>query len=325
MKKIIAILLLLSLSLLALASCGGGETDKTQIRVGYLQGPTGMGMAKLIYDNGGAETGNEKYTFKKYTDSTSALKDLTKGEIDVICAPTTDVLTYSKTDDRITVLAINTLGSLFLATDANTTVTSFEELSGKTVYTCKNGTPKKVLEYLISAYKLTNVTVSTSVDGKELLTPADLGKAMKDGLVDIAVVPEPILTNATLNNTHNYSVDLKINDVWNAKCTTELTMGCVVASSTFVSEHKSVINAFLKEYKQSIDYINNNENLETAANYVVETGVMGAVPAAKSALKNLNGAIVYIDGTDMQNALSAFYTALGLPEPSRKDTFYYAK
>lgn len=310
------------MALFAFTACGESEVT-TKIRVGYLQGPTGMGMAKLIHDNGGAETGNEKYSFKKYTDSTSALKDLTKGEIDIICAPTNEAAVYSNTDNWITVLAINTLGSLFLATDSSTEITSFDQLSGKTVYTCKNGTPKKVLEYLISAYKLENVTVSTSVDGKELVTPADLGKAIKDGLVDIVVVPEPILTSSTLGNT-NYSVDLKLNDVWDAKCETELTMGCVVSTTSFVNKNESSVKAFLNEYKASIEYINNPQNLETAANYVVETGVMGAVPAAKSALKNLNGAIAYIDGKDMKSALGAFYKAIGIPEPT-KNTFYYAK
>lgn len=322
MKKIIAIVLLLTMALFAFTACGEPEAT-TKIRVGYLQGPTGMGMAKLIYDNGGAETGNEKYSFKKYTDSSAALKDLTKGEIDVICAPTNEAAVYSNTDNWITVLAINTLGSLYLATDSNTEITAFDQLSGKTVYTCKNGTPKKVLEYLISAYKLENVTISTSVDGKELVTPADLGKAIKDGLVDIVVVPEPILTSSTLGSAE-YSVDLKLNDVWDAKCETELTMGCVVSTTNFVNKNKAAIKAFLNEYKASIEFINNPENLETAANYVVKTGVMGAVPAAKSALKNLSGAIAYIDGKDMKAALVAFYKAIGIAEPT-KNTFYYAK
>ena len=38
--------------------------DDTVIKIGYMQGPTGMGMAKLIHDNGGIQ-GNEKYQFVK--------------------------------------------------------------------------------------------------------------------------------------------------------------------------------------------------------------------------------------------------------------------
>ena len=50
---------------------------------------------------------------------------------------------------------------------------------------------------------------------------------------------------------------------------------------------------------------------------------MAAAPAAKMALKNLGGAISYIDGADMKNALGAFYNAIGVKLPD--DDFYYEK
>ena len=64
MKKLIALLILLSVCILPLASCG--EPDNTKMRVGFLAGPTGMGMAKLIHDNGGVDTGNDKYEFEGF-------------------------------------------------------------------------------------------------------------------------------------------------------------------------------------------------------------------------------------------------------------------
>jgi hypothetical protein len=73
----------------------------------------------------------------------------------------------------------------------------------------------------------------------------------------------------------------------------------------------------------SVEYIGNSDNLDSAANYVVETGVMAAAPAAKMALKNLGSAISYIDGENMKNSLIGFYNALGIALPS--DDFYYEK
>ena len=330
MKKIISILVLLSLCILSFAGCGSSQDDKTAIRVGYMAGPTGMGMAKLIHDNGGAATGNEKYTFEKFTDTKQATAALTSGKIDVICLPTNEAATYyNTTDDNTVVLAINTLNTLFLLTDASTTITSFSELEGKTVYTCKNGTPKMILEYLLKAANI-NATVSTSVNGTEIVTPAQLGEQVVAGNIPIAVVPEPIVTSSLLSIAKNananisYSVDINLNTVWSQYCQTELTMGCVVASKSFVNEHKTVIDNFLVEYKNSIDFISNSENIDTAADYVVETGVMGAVPAAKKALANLSGSIVYIDGADMKEALVAFYKAIGISAP-KSNAFYYEK
>ena len=313
------------MALFIFTACGEPEVT-TKIRVGYLQGPTGMGMAKLIHDNGGAEAGNEKYSFKKYTAPSAALKDLTDGVVDVICAPTENAAKYFNTDNWITSLAINSLGSIFVATNSNVEINSFKDLEGKTVYTCRDGASYSVLKYLVEAYGLKNVTISTSIDKKELIEPKDLGKPIQDGSVDIVVVPEPILSNASSanNNPHGYTADLKLNDIWNEKCQTPLTMGCVLSTTSFVQKNESSVNAFLKEYKSSIEFINNPDNFETAANYIYKAGISTSLNTAKSALKNLSGAIAFIEGKDMKTSLEAFYKVIEIPAPS-KNSFYYEK
>ena len=136
MKKIIALLLLLTTLTFVFTACG--EPDNTQIRVGYITGPTGMGMAKLIDDNGGTD-GNEKYSFTRYTAPTEAAAALASGKVDLICIDTNGAADYFNQYGDAKVLAINTLSSLFLVTDKNTSVNSFMDLDGKTVYTCKAG------------------------------------------------------------------------------------------------------------------------------------------------------------------------------------------
>ena len=54
---------------------------------------------------------------------------------------------------------------------------------------------------------------------------------------------------------------------------------------------------------------------------IVDNGIIPKLPIAKSALTNLYGSIVYIDGEDMQAALESFYNAIGNNQPS--DEFYY--
>ena len=79
---------------------------------------------------------------------------------------------------------------------------------------------------------------------------------------------------------------------------------------------------------RSIEYISTPGNLETAAQYIVDAGVLDAVPAAKKSLVNLGSAIAYRDGEDMKTTLVDFYNAIGsnliggkLPD----DEFYYGK
>ena len=328
MKKIAAILIIFSVCLLTLFSCKEDE-DTTTMRIGYMAGPTGMGLAKLINDNTGTDTENTKYTFEKFTDTEKATAALTAGNIDAICIPTSDAAKYYNTvDDANVVLAINTLNTLFVLTDKNTTVTSFQELEGKTIYTCKNGTPKIILDTLLEKAGI-NANVSTSVDGKEIKTPQQLGEQIIAGNVSIAVVPEPIVTSSLLTIKKNananieYSIDLNLNDVWLAEYESEIAMGCIVASRDFTREHKSVVDRFLAEYKASVEYVSDKNNIETSAEYVVNAGVLQAVPAAKTALTNLSGSIVYIDGKNMKNTLKEFYTAIGMSQPD--ENFYYEK
>ncbi len=332
MKKIIALTLFIAILATSLLSCGPSKKseESAPIRIGYMAGPTGMGMAKLIHDNGGLENGNDKYTFTKYADTAAAKADLAAGKIDLICLPTNEAAAYfSKVSENIQVLAVNCLNSLYLLTDKNSDVTSLSDLNGQTVYTCKNGTPRAVLEYVINSLNL-DITVSYTFEDKEIVTPADLSPLVVAGKLPNALMPEPLVTSALLSIAKNgntdisYSVDINMTNEWNKVCNTPVVMGCIVGRKDYVEANKDKIDAFLAEYKSSIDYISAPANIDSAANYVAETGVMAAAPAAKKALTNLGGAIAYIDGADMKNALIAFYNAIGVASlPS--DDFYYEK
>ena len=326
MKKLLSLILafaILSTTALSLVSCF--DTDDTQIKIGYMAGPTGMGMAKLIHDNGGVENADGKYFFKKFTDTSLATAALTNGDVDIVCLPTNDAAKYYNTvDNGTTVLAINCYSSLYIAVKSGVDYNSFSDLDGKTVYTCKNGTPKLVLEYLLREAGV-NATVSYEYDGKTITTPNDIPSII--GKVDVAVVPEPILTQALLNTEVEYNT-YNLGEVWSENHTSPLVMGCIVANKDFVDEHKSLINKFLGEYEASIDFIDDAKNINEAAAYVVETGVMGKENPAKRALNNLRGAISYLDGAEMKAALEAFYNAIGTAPIGGKlpdEGFYYEK
>lgn len=334
MKKLIATLLLLTTTLLLFTGCfgapqnnsgGGGDApDPAPLKIGYMSGPTGMGMAKLIHDNGGKD-GNKKYTFTAYTDTALAKADLTKGDIDVICLPTNEALAYyNKVDSKTRMLAINCLNSLYVITKESDAPASLAYLEGKTIYTCQNGTPKIILEYVIEALEL-DITVSTSINGVDMVKPADVSAQVVAGSLPYAVIPEPLITASLLKNK-DYKVALDLGEEWAKipECqNTPVAMGCIVANADFLAENSAQVNAFLDEYKASVEFVGNAENLENAANYVAEAEIMAAAPAAKKALSNLGDAISYIDGDEMRSTLAAFYTAIGMTPPG--DEFYYAR
>ena len=338
MKKIIA-LILATIMLMSLVGCDYFKTnddttppEQTKIRIGYMAGPTGMGMAKLIADNGGLENGNDKYSFTKYADTNAAKADLAAGNIDIICLPTNEAAMYqSKVDKDAKVLAINCLNSLYYVSAEGLSESnefSLASLEGKTIYTCKNGTPRIVLQYILNKAGI-NATVSYTVDDKEILTPADLSALVIAGSIPNAVMPEPLASTSVFKTMTNsdtskiYSVKIDLGDEWDKICNTPMTMGCVIADGDFARDHASSVNRFLTEYEASITYIASPDNIDSAADYVADTGIIGNVKLAKMALNNLGSSITYIDGDDMKNALINFYNAIGVTLPD--DSFYYEK
>jgi len=338
MKKLIALLLLIATFTCLFAACKkpDEENDETVIKIAYMNGPTGMGIAKLIHDNGGID-GNNKYEFVKYSDASLAAADLVAGNVDMACLPTNTAATiYNKRGHAVQALAINCLNSLFLMTKTGTTIENLSDLEGKTIYTIQNGTPATILNHILSENNI-NATVKTSIgegdDKKTITAPTDLAPLMINGSVDIALVPEPVATAAplkisTMNKDYSYSVAINITDAWATVSDSPVAMGCILANKKFVSEHKSVVDRFLEEYKASINYIADPKNIDTSAQYIVDAGVLDAVGAAKKSLTNLGSAIAYSDGDEMKTTLVAFYTAIGasmtggaLPD----DEFYYKK
>lgn len=338
MKKILALLIVIASFILSLSACvpeHPEDGDNVKIRIAYMNGPTGMGMAELIHSNGGTE-GNEKYEFIKYSDASLATADLKDGKVDMACIPTNTAATLYNNLGGIEVLALNCLNSLYVMTKSGVQIDNINDLEGKTIYTIKNGTPAAILRHLLTESGV-NATVKTSIgsgdDEKDIAAPTDLAPLLIAGKIDIALVPEPVATAAPLKiasqgKEYTYSVAIDLSDAWAAISDSPVAMGCIVASKSFVTEHKARVDEFLDEYKSSIEYISNKENLDSAAQYVVDAGVLDALPAAKKSLTNLGDAIAYSDGAEMKNTLVAFYNAIGinliggkLPE----DDFYYAK
>ena len=341
MKKLLALLLLLTVFATSLTSCDffkkdDGDGKKIQINVGFMEGPTGMGMAKLINDSE-ALADAKKYTFTKFKDVKDATAALMAGTIDVACLPTNNAATiYNTKNGAVQVLAINCLNSLFLMTKTGTTISSFAELEGKTIYTISNGTPKVILEHALAEMNV-NATIATKVvingNEKDLTQPSDLASALVTGAVDIALVPEPVATAAPLqiksqNKDYTYTVAMDLSSVWAEISDTPVAMGCIVGRTDFVNANKDAINSFLNEYKASIEYISNKGNIDDSADLIVKATVLGAVPAAKKSLTNLIDQIAYKDGAEMRAILTAFYTSIDASLIGGKlpnDNFYYQK
>ncbi len=124
------------------------EEDVT-VRVGSLNGPTTMGLVRLMQLQDEGET-KEDYEFTMVSQADELSANIVSGDLDIALLPANVAsVLYGKTDSGVSVIDINTLGVLYMVT-SNDDVSSFEDLKDKTVYiTGKGTTPDYVFRYLM--------------------------------------------------------------------------------------------------------------------------------------------------------------------------------
>ena len=297
MKRIVAMItaVVMLFSLAAFAACSKKQ-DGTEISIAALKGPTGMGMVKLA----------DKQNYPNYTVSIEASPDalnprIISGEVDVAAVPVNlaSVL-YNKLDGDISVLAVSTLGVLYVV-EAGSEVNSVADLAGKTVYATGQGaTPEYILNYLLDKNG-----VAGSVEVNYVGEHAALATMLANGSAEIGMLPEPNVTS-TLAGNDNLRIALNLTEEWNKVCSTELVQGVVIARKSFVNEHPEAIEQFLREYEKSSAFV--NENIDEAAKLIVDVGILGNVEIAKKAIPNCN--ISFSKGEAMHKAVEGMLTVL---------------
>lgn len=316
--RVLSLFLLVAL-LVSFAVACKPLTDPVSIRVYTMNGTTGFGMAKLMEDAANDTFKTEKYTFEVKSDfANDVLPALINGDADIAAIPTNGAsIAYNKTQGKVKVLAVNTLGCLYVI--GKTEIASFADLDGKTVYAPAQN-PTFIFKYLCGQNNV-NVTIDNQYSA-----PADLVAAVAAGKVDYAVLPEPMITVAKSKNA-DLKVSLDLTAEWNkldGKQDT-LVQGCVVVRTAFLEAHPEAVANFLSAYEASVNYV--NTNTEEAADLIVKHGIFAQAPVAKKAIPKCN--IHFVAGDDMKTAMNTYLTilsginasAIGGKVPD--DAFYY--
>ena len=271
-----------------------------EINIATLGGTTGFGMAKLMSDAKNSDS-DIKYNVEVQSSAEEISKSLIKGDLDIAALPTNAAANlHAKTSGGIKILAVNTLGVLYVVVNENNSnIKSLSDLEGKQVY-CPAQNPTFIFKGLCDKAGV-NVVIDNSFS-----TPEELQTAIISGAADIAVLPEPLVTVVKSKNKA-LTVALDLTAEWD-KVFPEgsLMQGCVVARTSFIEQFPEAVEKFLEDYKASVNYV--NENPEDAAKLIANAGIVGNENVAKAAIPNCN--IKYVDGTDMATALDVFFNTL---------------
>ena len=303
MKKKLLSLLLSAALLLSVLACSASAKTSAAVRIAGLKGPTTMGLVNLL-EMEKKGTASLDYDLQLYGAADEIVPKLIKGELDMAAIPANLAATlYQKTNGGIQVMAVNTLGVLYVV-EKGDTVHSFADLKGRTILsTGKGTTPEYVLRYLLRKNGLDpdkDVKIEYYSEASEVT--AQMAATRKDA---IAVLPQPYVTAAQVKDS-SLRVVLDLTKEWNKVCDTQLITGVTVVRKAYAEAHPEVVTAFLNDYKQSVDAANND--LDGTAALCERVGVVAKAAIAKKALPKCN--IVCRTGAEMQKDVAAYLQVL---------------
>lgn len=331
MKKLISLILCAALLLTFLAACGSTPaetepstqpteeiteptTETTEEAVNerlpnlmVMSGPTGVGAAKLISD---WEAGASMVASATVVADNEEVKNaLINGDAD-IAAVATNVASalYNKTNGAVQVLAINTLGVLYIL-EKGESIATMSDLKGKTVYaTGQSANPEYILNYLLE---------KSGVDPAEVdiqwMTAQEVIAKMTTEESAICMLPVPAATTVMMKDPAIRQA-ISLTEVWGSVDDSMLAQGCIVARTDYIQENPKAVEGFLAAYEQSLTYMMAEENREDAAALVAQYGITANAQIAAKAIPTCN--LTFITGNEMKTVLEGFYNVMFQANPA---------
>ena len=330
MKKIISMLLVVIMAL-GLIACGATESapapvateapaaapeapaepetpaepeapaEPVTIRIGGQQGPTSMGMVKMLKDSeNGLTTNKYEYTLGAADELNAAF---IKGDLDVVAISANAIAVLNaKTKGQVLFCAVNALGCNYILENGNT-VTDLQSLKGKTIYSVGKGlTPEYCMAHIFEIHGMNlyeDVEIIWKSDANEIVsilasTPGAIG-----------MLPQPVATVVQMQ-APDVRVAVDLVAAWDEKDTeSKFILAGLAVRKEFAEQNPEALKAFLEDYTASTNFV--NENPAEGAALIEEYGLFKAAIAQK-AIPSTN--LVCITGQEMADVTTAYLQIL---------------
>ncbi len=227
--------------------------ETVNVKIAGLKGPTSIGMIKMIDEKAlNSKNYNVEYIAESAPDSLTA--KIISNDIQISSVPINlaSVL-YNKTEGKIQLMAVNTIGNLYIiGTDE---ITSISDLDGKTLgMSAKGSTPDYAMNYILKQNGLEG-----KVELNYVADHATLAQSVIAGDSKVALMPQPFVTQTMMKNS-NVKMLLDLNEEWKKACSdaSELYTGCIIVNKEFAEKNKEFVAEFLKQYQASVKWVNEN-------------------------------------------------------------------
>ncbi|MEL7606373.1 MAG: MqnA/MqnD/SBP family protein [Sedimentibacter saalensis] len=296
--------------------------EPIDVTIAGLMGPTSIGMIKMIDEKAmNSEQYNVEYIAENAPDALSA--KIINGDIQISSVPINlAAVLYNKTGGKIKLMAVNTVGNLYVVGSDNTS--TIAELEGKTLgMSAKGSTPDYAMNYILKQNNLEGkVELDYSTDH------ATLAQAVIAEDTKVALLPQPFVTQTTIKN-ENVKMLIDLNEAWKeaTKGASELYTGCIIVNTEFAENNKEFVAEFLKQYEESVNWV--LENQKDASVLVEKNGIMPSAAIVEKAIPYCG--ITYRSVSAEKEKLSSFYGILFESNPASvggsmpDEKFYFAE
>jgi len=253
------------------------QSNKINVELAVMAGPTGFSSAKIAKDNGDIGS-NVLVSTSVFSSPNEVIAKLTNGDVDVAALPTNlAAILYNKGVD-IKLAAVIGNGMLnVISSDPDNWVNTKIQIPGGPA-----ATPNQIASMLIgeNGYNTDNFDLDYSI-----VSSAQLSQLLIANKTVTALLPEPFTTMVLAKNPNMQKV-LDIQKMY-AKTTgiQNYPMTVLVVQNKFNEEHPEAVKAILTAYKESVAYV--LANPMEAAKAIEAINIMPAAMAAP-AIPNCN-------------------------------------
>lgn len=299
----------------------GEPNEPVNVAIAGLKGPTSIGMIKLIDEKAlNSDEYNVEYFAEGAPDALTG--KIINGDIQISSVPINlaSVL-YNKTQGAVQIMALNTIGNLYIV--GTEEISSINELEGKTLgMSGKGSTPDYALNYILAQNNLTD-----KVELDYAMDHATLAQAVIAEDTKVALLPQPFVTQATMKNS-NAKILIDLNEEWKKATNneSELITGAIIVNKKFAENNKEFITEFLKQYEESVNWV--NENPADASVLVEKNEIMPSATLVEKAIPYCG--ITFKLASDEKHNIESFMKILNDSNPASiggnmpDEDFYYS-
>jgi len=304
MKRLILILMTVG-TMMPLWAAGSSETisrgvPEGPVRIALLNGPSGIGLIEFLSQN--PFEGTQATADTQVLGAPKVLLgQLLKEEWDVAVLPANMAALIFNKGIGYRSAAVTGLGNLYLITGPGTEIKDAGDLDGLKVHIPgKDTTPDLITRLIASEYG-----VEPLLDYS--FNPSDLARALAGGVVDAAVLPEPLATVALKTGT-SLKIALDMQALWKQTFPGEadFPLTVMVVNARFADQYPDLVERLQKAAEHSLNWV--AEHPGEASSLIKDYGFTLPPPIVAQAIPRSN--YIYLKGRDMEEMMTPYFSRI---------------